>query len=586
MTKTTFEKYKHAQLRSVCIFFITFLLYTSSVIANNAKIETVTTNPLLPIGSSVAIKAMNGKYLSSENGTKAMTANRNSIGIWEKFTVVNAGNGLIALKGNNGRYVSSENGLKPIQCNRTQLGLWEKFKVVSIGNNFIALKGNNGKYIKTKNSGNTLICSNYNISWREKFSIKILNTTVTVTPGKIYGTQKHCGSFQPKKLTGTKAYASNGSKIVYQWQVKKNMNGNWTSIQGANSINFLPPFANLGSRWYRRTAKRKGTNKYVFSNVVDIHAKDDCVVNCKPGTISKTQINCGPFQPEELTGTEAYASNGGKIVYQWQVKKEMGGQWKNIQDAHGIKYLPNFKEFGAFWYRRAAKLKYTDKVVYSNVVDIHAKEFPEADVVVTNIDCNSDTGKITFNFNDHPTRTKIRFSIDGGQNYVVVTDNSTTYTFDNLAAGEYDAKIKWGNHQCLVDLGIHIIKNNTISVDAGENQEICARESVTLTAIGEGNILWSTGETTASITVSPETTTTYTVTSTKGNCEALDEVAVTVNTTSVTVEDQEICFGSTATLTAVGEGTVLWSTGETTKSIEVDPKSTTTYSVTLTVYYC
>ena len=39
---------------------------------------------------------------------------------------------------------------------------------------------------------------------------------------------------------------------------------------------------------------------------------------------------------------------------------------------------------------------------------------------------------------------------------------------------------------------------------------------------------WNTGETTASINVTPTTNTSYTVTATDGNCTAIDDVDVTV----------------------------------------------------------
>lgn len=124
----------------------------------------------------------------------------------------------------------------------------------------------------------------------------------------------------------------------------------------------------------------------------------------------------------------------------------------------------------------------------------------------------------------------------------------------------------------------------TIEVNAGEDVEICAGDSTTLTAIGEGSFEWSTGETTASITVSPGETTTYTVTLTNNGQTASDEVVVTVNEApEVTLEeDKSICSGTEITLTATGTGDFLWSTGDTTESITVSPTETTTYSVTAT----
>ena len=71
-----------------------------------------------------------------------------------------------------------------------------------------------------------------------------------------------------------------------------------------------------------------------------------------------------------------------------------------------------------------------------------------------------------------------------------------------------------------------------VTVNAGNDAEICQGESIILTATGGSTYEWNTGETTASITVNPTTTTTYSVTafSASGNNSDTDEVIVTVNT--------------------------------------------------------
>ncbi len=123
------------------------------------------------------------------------------------------------------------------------------------------------------------------------------------------------------------------------------------------------------------------------------------------------------------------------------------------------------------------------------------------------------------------------------------------------------------------------------SISTGNDQSICEGESATLTATGSGSFEWNTGDTTASLIVTPSADSTYSVTVTSGNgCKASDEVFVMVTAFPIfdLGTDISICNGESATLTASGGGTYNWSTSEMTASITVSPVSTTTYSVTVT----
>ncbi len=126
-------------------------------------------------GSKVLLKGNNGKYVSSENGAKAMTCNRSSAQGWEKFSLNvignSGGNDIVTIQGNNGRYVSSENGQKNVTCNRTNVGGWEKFVLIHHGNNVYSFKGNNGKYLSSENGNGGMTCSRANIGNWEKFTI-------------------------------------------------------------------------------------------------------------------------------------------------------------------------------------------------------------------------------------------------------------------------------------------------------------------------------------------------------------------------------------------------------------------------------
>ncbi|MCA9748532.1 MAG: T9SS type A sorting domain-containing protein, partial [Romboutsia sp.] len=128
----------------------------------------------------------------------------------------------------------------------------------------------------------------------------------------------------------------------------------------------------------------------------------------------------------------------------------------------------------------------------------------------------------------------------------------------------------------------------SIDLDAGNNVQICEGETITLTATGSGEFLWSTGETSSSIEVQPSKTTTYSVIATNGNCSETDMILVTVEEKPwVDLEDDlSICFGESVIITAEGNGDFLWSTGETSQSITVSPEITTKYSVTVTNGQC
>ena len=189
-------------------------------------------------------------------------------------------------------------------------------------------------------------------------------------------------------------------------------------------------------------------------------------------------------------------------------------------------------------------------------------------------------------------------SICDGESTTLTASGGTTYLWDN---GETTASITVSPTETTTYTvtafdgtesdtdSVVVTVNEAPSVNAGSDISICSGENITLTATGIGNFLWSTGETTSSITVSPIATTTYTVTA-SNSCadDATDQVIVTVNP-GVTLDagnDREICLGETITLTAQSNGAVLWSTGETTASITVNPTATSTYTVTSTLGDC
>jgi hypothetical protein len=132
------------------------------------------------------------------------------------------------------------------------------------------------------------------------------------------------------------------------------------------------------------------------------------------------------------------------------------------------------------------------------------------------------------------------------------------------------------------------VKVNPLPTVSVNSTAICVGGTATLTATGSANIvsyLWSNGETTPSITVSPSATKTYTVTvHTAAGCTGTGTGTVTVNQPpTVDVNSATICAGEAVTLTATASPgvTYIWSNGATTQSITVSPSVTTTYTVTV-----
>ncbi|MBK9737332.1 MAG: hypothetical protein IPO92_21215 [Saprospiraceae bacterium] len=116
-------------------------------------------------------------------------------------------------------------------------------------------------------------------------------------------------------------------------------------------------------------------------------------------------------------------------------------------------------------------------------------------------------------------------------------------------------------------------------------KNLCYGESSILLASGGSTYLWSNGASTTSITVTPNITTSYSVTVTTVNgCVESTSATVTVHPLPVIglVGDTEICNGETTRLTASGGTSYLWSNGVTAYWIDVTPATSTTYSVTVT----
>ncbi|MFD2607404.1 PA14 domain-containing protein [Euzebyella marina] len=88
---------------------------------------------------------------------------------------------------------------------------------------------------------------------------------------------------------------------------------------------------------------------------------------------------------------------------------------------------------------------------------------PQAIITTNDATCNVNNGSFTLSFPNHPNRTSIQFSLDGGATYRTnVADNSGSVTYGGLSGGTYNIWARWGNSACPVELGTYTI--NTVPV--------------------------------------------------------------------------------------------------------------------------
>ena len=145
---------------------------------------------------------------------------------------------------------------------------------------------------------------------------------------------------------------------------------------------------------------------------------------------------------------------------------------------------------------------------------------------------------------------------------------------------------------CLTEiLNLTIVNNPILTINS---PSVCQGQAATLTVSSNQSgttYLWSNGQSTNSITISPSTTTSYSVLGTnETGCSSSGNGTVSVTQNPIIqVANVSICEGNQAVLTAiptVSGGTYLWNNGATTSTITVSPSQTTQYSVAYTNNSC
>ena len=189
--------------------------------------------------------------------------------------------------------------------------------------------------------------------------------------------------------------------------------------------------------------------------------------------------------------------------------------------------------------------------------------------------CDNENQTITAS---SPTATSYSWSTgQSGSNINVSPNSTTTYTVTayNGICPSYPAD---------VTINVNASPNLSISGDT----TICEGKYTTLTASGANTYSWSTGASSATVTVFPTSDSTFTVIGYNTNCSDTLSQLVTVgeNPNIAITGDTIICLGQTTILTASsnnGGNDFSWSSGDNSPTTTVSPvTSPTTYWVTVT----
>lgn len=136
---------------------------------------------------------------------------------------------------------------------------------------------------------------------------------------------------------------------------------------------------------------------------------------------------------------------------------------------------------------------------------------------------------------------------------------------------------------CSLDKTVTVVVNSFTPAIAGPTA-VCMGDQITLSASGGNNNSYMWGNYPfASITLTPQTTTDYSVTATGPNgCKGSNSITVVVNPTptiSISANRKTMCRGESNTFTVTGASTYSWSVNNFTSNIiTVTPASSITYS--------
>jgi len=129
--------------------------------------------------STVNILGANNNFMVAESDQLNVNVNRPNAGPWEQWSVQQQGN-VITLKSYWGKYLSAQPD-GTMQVNRPAADIWERFQLVDAGNGTVALRTYHNKFLVTLPNGKLGGVSNQ-IGVAERFKFVTVGATPTTAP--------------------------------------------------------------------------------------------------------------------------------------------------------------------------------------------------------------------------------------------------------------------------------------------------------------------------------------------------------------------------------------------------------------------
>ncbi len=299
----------------------------------------------------------------------------------------------------------------------------------------------------------------------------------------------------------------------------------------------------------------------IYSVIVDLGGCTDTAIhNVTVNSLPNVSIT-GPAAICIGDTTVLYASGGGSY------------QWNTGSNLDSISITPT--STGNY----TVVVTDANNCVDSSTATVQVNSLPLINITGNNNICMGDSASLTVT----GANTYVWNTGDSTVNITVGPNATTSYTIvgTDVLGCSSSAQIT-----------VNVLANPVAAINGANT--ICSGEATLLTANGGGNYLWNTTDTSSSINVMPNDTSTYTVIVTNsGGCSDTTDFALpvvplpTINAYS----DTTIVLGQSAVINAVGATSYNWTPSDslsciTCASPTVNPTETTTYCVTTTENGC